>query len=510
MQFGKGLTLAPLLLISLVGLALLAGCDRDTTQTQLGTPDARGDKSRILRENALPGNPDWEIHLKDAANEGEVQAYASAPSVEQGHEIDFFVSTRRDGVKVQARLYRMGWYSGAGARLVKSAEFPARNQGWWSSAKMVGGSLPPPDPITGLVELHWTKSFSLIIPTTWLSGYYLARLTEDRTGKASYVVFVVTSRIPTAPLLVQASVATYEAYNSWGGASLYQRYDLRGRLVNSGNAHGVRVSFDRPYAENFGASDFLYWEYNFVRWAERVGINVDYSTDLDTHENASMIQRYRGLIILGHDEYWSEEMMDGVEAARDKGVSLAFFGANDAYWKVRFEPNSWGAKDRIEVCYKSDADPVYQASQSAGDSTNLWRSSSVGRRESELIGVMLVAAGHGDAHVASLSPDWLYNRTGLALGQRLPGLIGDEFDGVAESPDHAVTVLFSGEGTDGATGRSNHYESTVYIAPSGALVFAAGTEEWPLALATYRYRDTPEQPGLQQFTLNLLERMATR
>jgi hypothetical protein len=495
--------------IALAAAVLLVGCTHQVSLGKRPQPTWTVGAGPIASENALPGNADWEIHLKDAARAGEIQGYASTASVEQGQSIDFFVSTREEGVAVNAKIYRMGWYGGSGARLVEAFASQGRDQGWWSTAKKVGGNLPKPDPATGLVELHWVRSFSVTIPSDWLTGYYLMRLSENRTQKASYVIFVVRSKLPTAPLLVQASFATYEAYNDWGGASLYRWYDAFSGVLKGGNARAVKVSFDRPYADNFGASDFLYWEYNFVRWAERLGIDMDYSTDLDTHEQPSILQRYRGLVVLGHDEYWSQEMRDGVESARDIGVSLAFLGSNDGYWKIRFERSTWDAKDRIEVCYKSDADPLYQASQSSADSTNLWRSSSVGRPESELIGVMLVAVGHGDAEVSSLTPSWLFQGTGLARGQILPGLIGDEFDGVPQSPYHSsLTVLFTGEGRDAATGHSNHFESTIYTAASGAIVFAAGTEEWPLALATYRYRDTLEQPGLQQFTLNLINRMA--
>src|SRR5207245_1224578 len=61
----------------------------------------------------------------------------------------------------------------------------------------------------------------------------------------------------------------------------------------------------------------------------------------------------------GHDEYWSKEMFDAAEAARDTGVNLAFFNANAVNWQVRFEPSAVGVANGVMVCYGDAAiDPV--------------------------------------------------------------------------------------------------------------------------------------------------------
>jgi len=99
----------------------------------------------------------------------------------------------------------------------------------------------------------------------------------------------------------------------------------------------VKVSFDRPYA-NDGAGLFLWLaEINDVRWVEKMGYDVSYSTDVDTHINGSHLLSYKGFISPPHDEYWSKPMYDSVIAARNAGVNLAFLGANSIYWQVRFE-----------------------------------------------------------------------------------------------------------------------------------------------------------------------------
>src|SRR5258707_80835 len=82
-----------------------------------------------------------------------------------------------------------------------------------------------------------------------------------------------------------------------------------------------------------GAGNFFggLWEFNMVRFLEREGYDVTYSTDLDTHENGSDLLNHKAFIIVGHDEYWSWQMRDNVEAARGMGINLGFFSANTAY-----------------------------------------------------------------------------------------------------------------------------------------------------------------------------------
>src|SRR5262249_19986246 len=145
-----------------------------------------------------------------------------------------FVSTI--DASYQIRVFRMGWYGGAGAREVMS---PVIGAG-------AVQPMPIPDPVTGLIECNWTNPYFLTIPndpsdpTNWCSGVYLAQLTGLQSGKQSYIIFVVRDNSRHSTYLFQCSVTTYQAYNNWGGASLY--------LFNSPNGKADKVSFNRPYA----------------------------------------------------------------------------------------------------------------------------------------------------------------------------------------------------------------------------------------------------------------------
>ena len=78
-----------------------------------------------------------------------------------------------------------------------------------------------PDPNTGLIDClsgpnPWLPSHPLTIPSDWVSGVYVAKLTDAITGKQSYITFVVRDDCRSSDFLFQCSVTTYQAYNPWG------------------------------------------------------------------------------------------------------------------------------------------------------------------------------------------------------------------------------------------------------------------------------------------------------
>src|SRR5262249_34998743 len=160
-----------------------------------------------------------------------------------------------------------------------------------------------------------------------VSGYYLAvlRLTNagDDTGARGWIPFLV--RDPTArhaQILVQVPVNTWQAYNSWGGKSLY-------RLNSTDRAPAVGVSFDRPLASPQNPFD---WEYNLVRFLEREGYDLAYQADVDTDRRPESLLEHRLVVVGGHDEYWTKRMRDAFADAQAKGTNLAFMNSNAAYW----------------------------------------------------------------------------------------------------------------------------------------------------------------------------------
>ena len=454
----------------------------------------------IQMENQRPGTSAW--MLTKPALHREIEGYASAASVNQGQTIRLYVNTTAP--RYRLNVYRMGWYDGLGAREVLAAShYPGRRQ-------------PEPyrEPDSGLTECRWEDPILLGVPSSWPSGHYLAKLTAEPTGEESYILFVVREDTRPSIYLVQSSVTTFQAYNNWGGKSLY--------AFNSTGGQAAAVSLNRPYAaspelkaaDSTGAGPFLRgWEYNMVRWLERSGYDVTYTTNLDIHRDADALRSHRAFLAVGHDEYWSWAMRQHLETARDQGTHLAFFSANSGYWQIRLEPSRIdGDVSRTIVSYKERAlthDPLMLDSDPGNDHivTTKWRSTPVNRPEAALIGGMYIeGTPEVDSDLVLEDPfNWMFHNTGLEQGAHLPGLLGYEVDGLADSsPPHVVVIARSPVGHTFAA-------STMYYAASGALVFNAGSMQWIWGLDDFRaepFSQPRMHPGLQQMTRHLLDRMS--
>ncbi len=479
-----------------------------------------------VAENARPGTPDWQ--LKQPALAREIEGYAAAASVQRGGSIDLYVNT--EATTFALEVFRMGWYRGLGARRVLGPiVVPGTRQ-----------AMPTMDPSTGLVDCAWVNPITVSTdnpndPQDWTSGVYLARLTtaEDAGLRAaqSYILFVVRDDTRASDLLCQISVTTYQAYNSWGGKSLYHWGSSEGQRAS-------KVSFNRPYGANaqnpaaalgMGAGEFLTnlqphpdtyrvsnagWDYNMVRWLEREGYDVAYTTSLDTHTLPSLSARCKAWLSIGHDEYWSAAMRRHVEAARDAGIHLGFFSANSAYWQVRFEPSATsGTADRVMVCHKKAArDPVVGDSGNASLATDKWRSSTVNRPEEALIGVMYAGDPVDGDIVVKAASHWVFAGTGLNTGDTLPGLLGYEVDAVQGHGPPDVEILAASPWTaltDPTQQGVAHM--TVYTAASGATVFATGSIQWAWGLDDFNapaLRTSRLSEAAQTITGNVLRRFA--
>ena len=461
----------------------------------------------VVRENQQPGSDAWQfwrqgLSIADDAT-GQIKGYASATSVAHGEALTLFV-TVRPPQPYTIDLYRLGWYGGAGGRLV-------------AAIGPLDGSPQAPCPVnaeTGLIACDWSPSYELRVPDDWLSGVYIAVLRNE--GRfASFVTFVVRDDTRAADLLFQQSVTTYQAYNLYPddgktGKSLYPK--SYGAKTVSGETRAVAVSFDRPYAGR-GDGQLLFWEIHLLRWLERTGYDVIYATDVDTHERGERLRQVKAFLSVGHDEYWSREMRDAVEAARGAGTSLVFAGANEAYWQVRFAPSSHGARYRIMLCAKeATLDP------GQGDRTTVrWRDPPVGRAEQALVGIQygeIIAGGIGGVYapyVVQNSGHWIYAGTGLADGDTIPGIVGYETDREhAEYPLPATReesrAILSRSPYVSFAGTPATGESAIYQAPSGAWVFAAGTIGWSLGLDDLGDQ-AHDDSRLQRITANVLDRM---
>jgi len=463
-------------------------------------PAAAADNA-IIAENQQPGSSAWQLgSLITQDVNGEIKGYGSATSVLVGGSLNIYVSVNPSQTYT-IDVYRIGWYGGLGGRLRLHA------------GPITGATQPacPADATTGMIACNWALGYTVAIPGDWTSGVYMAVLT-NAAGYQNYVVFVVRDG-RAAPFLYQHAVNTDEAYNNYPndhatGKSLYD-YNSFGANTVSGTPRAVKVSFDRPFANN-GAGLFLNWEIQLVRWMERSGYDVTYSTDVDTHANGSDLLNHKAFLSTGHNEYWSSEMFNAAESARDAGVNLAFFGADTAYRQVRLEASAAGVPNRVVVFYKTASlDPVQGAT-----TTTQFRDAPVNRPEQPLVSVEFtgeVSWGNNAPYVVTNSSNWVYNGTGFHDGDAVPGIVGYEMDHYATdnpAPTATSRTLLSQSPFTNSGGTPDYANSSIYQAPSGAWVFASGTMSWSWGVDSFDNAGirtgVPTDARIQQTTANIL------
>ncbi len=454
----------------------------------------------IQVENQLPGTKDWQLS-KPAPYDGktfhspQIEGYAWSTSAEAGEEVQFSVSTLAPSFRVD--VYRSGWYQGKGGRFITSIRTVPGHSYTFSS----------PDHQTGLVDANWPVAFTLTPDINWVTGLYLVKLTSSR-GYQSYIPLVIRSSRKSDFAFIHA-VNTDEAYNTWGGTSLYD--DLTQSLRWQ---RAFKVSFDRPFEQNVGAGQMLWWEYPMVRWLERNGYDVSYLSDVDIQDNSDALQNYHALLIVGHSEYWSEQMYNRVEAAMNNGVNLAVFAANTFYWQVRYELHNSAVTalpERILVCYKDwTRDPLYGRDNQAV--TVQFRQFPLNKPEQEILGSMYASYWPTNQGafpwVVTDASSWVFTGTGLKDGDSLKGLVGYEYDRVfSDFPKPAGLTILSSSPVVDVNKLHDIANATIYTAPSGAQVFNAATIEWSWGLDSYESAN----PGLvnkaaQRITANILQK----
>ncbi|PKH44211.1 Ig-like domain-containing protein [Nocardioides alpinus] len=472
----------------------------------------------VACENTLPGNPESEWGVTGAGSLS-IQGFATDMSVDQGQPIGFKVDTAATSYRLD--IYRMGFYGGAGARKVATV-LPTvlTNQPTCITATA-----------TGLVDCgNWTQNASWNVPATAVSGIYFARLVRtDGTAGASHVFFVVRDDDGGSDLLFQTSDTTWQAYNTYGGNSLYSG-------APAGRAY--KVSYNRPFTTRGNApEDWVFnAEYPMVRFLESNGYDVSYSSGVDTDRRGAELLEHEAFLSVGHDEYWSGTQRTNVEAARAAGVDLAFFSGNEIFWKTRWENSidGSGTPHRTLVSYKET-----HADAKIDPTTNVWTGTwrdprfsppaDGGRPENALSGQiftinccainMVVGQADGqmrfwrNTRVASLAAG-----ATTTIGTNVVGYEWDEDLDNGHRPPGSFRVSQTAGSGDRITDHGSSYAQgpathsmTMYKAPGGALVFGAGTIQWAWGLDGNHDRGSAApDTAAQQATVNLLADMGAQ
>jgi hypothetical protein len=290
---------------------------------------------------------------------------------------------------------------------------------------------------------------------SWRSGYYAVTLSSGEERADAF--FVVRPKHEMSPILLVLSTATYNAYNDWGGPSLY--------------TGGTRVSFERPLARGFltkpepaarkaqavpdrealgyfawaeekglspwsGGSGWWTWERPFIAWAEREGFAIDVAVSQDLEQHPEVLDGHRLFLSVGHDEYWSWGMRDTVEGFLAAGGNAAFFSGNTCWWQVRFEDQGM-----TSFKYRAGEDPVL-GTLDRRFLTGAWADRRIGRPEHALTGLSFSRGGYSryglgvprasGAYTVWRPDHWAFEGTELRYGDSLglaDAIVGYEVDG---------------------------------------------------------------------------------
>ncbi len=470
----------------------------------------------IAVENRERGTTAWRLpgppSLLGGAAHGPVEGYVAEQAIAPGQIERVYVNA--PGARtITVRVYRMGWYGGTGGRL------------FLQSGPLAAVGQPPcmHRSATGLTECDWHATLSFPIPEALPSGVYIVKL-DASDGAQSDCLFVVrSSRKPR--LLVELPTATYEAYNAWGGDSLYP--GGRKLVGVTGTTQGVEVSYDRPYESQTGAGQFFIREVAMVRFLERYGYAVSYTTIDSIDGDPAQAEGARALMDVGHSEYWSARAELAFARARDRGTSLIFLSSDTMAWRVRFAragaaSSQAGEPGHVIVAYKEAAGRDSDRAQPSG-MFPLGGASLVGSAYNGCITPRVTQPGppvyryYAWAPSPGMQPSWLFAGAGVTSSTRIPGIVGYELDQrTPATPPETQLIGASARvpcmnQAEPSPAHGDVAQTTLYRASSGALVFATGTLGWEYALSPVPQAspDVPSAPDprVVAITRNLLTRV---
>jgi hypothetical protein len=449
-----------------------------------------------------------------------ISGYPASASVAPGERLVLHIAT--DAARFRVIFYRWG-----------DGFIPVRETGWLPGK--------PAEPRGAADDWQW-PSYEFGIPQDWPSAVYVAHF-AGAGGDAFHpamttatALFVVRGH-GDGKLLYKIPLATYHAYNCTGGGCFYVD------PPRSRTPPGARLSLRRPGGgiggATWGALDhydldsprqtFAHWDARFIRWLLRNGYAPEFCTDLDLHAGIRLSERYRLLLSVGHDEYWTDATRNHVEDFVAGGGNLAFFGANICWWRIHLVDDGTAI-----VCHQGGP---------RGALDHWWPPTGAGRPEDALTGVSYRHGGgwwdgprETGGFIVQEPEHWVFAGTGLHAGQAFgkdsaPPLVGYECDGAPLqefdaasgrallAPDAArcgtppgFRVLAAGLLGDGWQERplremhaadAGIHAAVLGIHTRNGTVFTAGTTDWAQVLGT------DQDARVDRITRNVIDRLGT-
>ena len=481
----------------------------------------------IVLENQKPGTPRSVWAIQPGDNSTLTQGFATAISTNVGGTVQFKINNLTGNPNYRVDVYRLGYYGGNGARLITSLQHQA--------AAAIVQPAPIRDVSTGLVDAgNWSVTDSWNVPTDATSGVYIANVINGT--EIFQIPFIIRDDASHSDIVLQTSDQDWQAYNGWGGANLY-----------FGNGPGINgsayaVSYNRPLVTRDGTGTFseggdspFTAEIAAIYWLEQNGYDVSYISGIDAATNGSLLLNHKVFMDAGHDEYWTEAQRANVEAAAHAGVNLAFLTANEIFWKTRLAPSidGSGTANRTLISYKDThanalidpsgqatgnfSDPRFGAPLPSNQLTGTLFAVNAFRYDTITIPYPMTQLRFWrNTTVAQTSPG--------QTASLVPGLLGVEWDIAPDNgfrPAGLISVSSSTINVDGkylldygntfGAGTATHNLVLHRDPVSGALIFSAGSINWPWGLASdHDGPATPVDPNVQQAMVNLFADMGVQ
>lgn len=298
----------------------------------------------------------------------------------------------------------------------------------------------------------------------------------------------------------------------------------------TGTDQGVEVSYDRPYESQTGAGQFFIRDVAVVRFLERYGYPVGYTTIDSIDAHPSQVDGPRALMDVGHSEYWSQRDEQAFAGARERGTSLLFISSDTMAWRVRFAPATSASSQAGEPAHRIVAYKEFVARDpDRADATGVFPGGGASLVGSAYNGCITPRVQQPGPPVyryyawhpsPGLRPSWLFAGTGITPASSIPGIVGYELDErTPRAPPGTQLVGGSGEAPcdtedEPSPVHGTLAQTTLYTARSRALVFATGTLGWEYGLSPVPQAspDAPRAPDprVVRMTRNLLARVLGR
>jgi tetratricopeptide (TPR) repeat protein len=439
----------------------------------------------IAEENSMLGAYNWKIPRGDES-ETVLQGYVRPQYAKPGYTVSFHASSELDNCQFFLRIYRLGWYKGAGARQVHRSKITSvGNHGIWSKQKGWQQKEKFGDAVNGM---NWPRVYQLYIPEDWLSGSYIAKF-ETLDGKSYIHPFWISTIGKTpAKIAVLGSVITSQARNWWGGVSATKV--IGGSAFTSDELYypvGSEIlSFERPYFNSRGG-DALRWEYPLVRWIEKNQLDVAYHTDLELETDPELLSNYSHVITAGPMRYWTNKTESALENYVNFGGNIVHLGSEAGQHIVKLRNHNDYHDGQIILQPNEDYPNIGERLENNFYSTKV----SGSRKKAPWANLQFLP------NLTKVFPD-LDIKT-----SEIDGIAGLSWDKSIKSKDVQIV----------ASSRIKHRRWTYRITnshikkfPSGGTIFNAGVSSWSWGLEKFgNHGNAIVSKELQKITLRLID-----